>query len=394
MARAVRCHVVPDGPAARWCIGRVRRSGHRWAFLIGALTAMVAAPAARTQSPDYFAPQPFALRWSADLELRQEWTEPFGLKDEENRQRARLLTGVDGEFRWLRFGLTGDFVYSSDDNVAELGQPGYRSQRDNYRSRDARVDQAYVSAAPARWLRLDAGRFRMPIGFTGLIWDTDLRAQGAALSLAASDLGRMSRLGLTLLGSRGSHVFDDNQTTTWAVATDAELELGERTSLGVMGAFVTWQDAYDVEDPLWRQNTSRNDDFLYDYDVIDVVARLHREGSIEAELVADFCRNLAAEKGHTGIWLALVLDGAVRGWPRLEYVYAWVDRDATLGAYPADDYLWTTGWEGHELKLDVRVGSHVVLRAAGLVSRYKDAPQARFRDDWVGRARLEMVVRR
>jgi hypothetical protein len=361
--------------------------------LAGAWLALAVAPGARAQALDYFAPREFALGWSAALELRQEWTEPFGLRAAESRQRARLLAGADGEYRWLRFGVTGDFVYASDDNVAVLGEPGYLSQRDNYRSRDARVDQAYLSLAPASWLRLDAGRFAMPIGFTGMIWDADLRAQGAALTLSASDLGRMSRLGLTFLGSRGSHVFDDSETTTWAVATEAELELGERTSLGLTGAFVAWQEAYDVEDVLWRQNTSRGDDFLYDYEVVDVVARLHRDGSIETELVADYCRNLGAEKGHTGIWVALVLDGAVRGWPRLEYVYAWVDRDATLGAYAADDYLWTTGWEGHELQLDVRLGSHLVLSATGLVSRYKDAPQARFRDDWVGRARVEATLR-
>ena len=375
------------GPRCGDSVSALRRAAQAGAFL-----ALVAAPAVRAQTADYFAPRPFQLRWSADLELRQEWTEAFGRKEVEDRQRGRLLAGVDGEYRRLRFGVTGDFVYSSDDNVAELATPGFRTQRDNYRSRDARVDSAYVSAAPVSWLRLDAGRFRMPIGFTGLVWDADLRAQGAALTLAASDLGRLSRLGLTFLGSRGSHVFDDQETTTWAVASDVDLELGERTSLGLMGAFVTWQDAYDLEAPLWRQNTARGDAFVYDYEVLDVVARLHRDGAIEAELVADVCRNLAAEEGHTGVWLALVLDGVVRGWPRLEYVYAWVDRDATLGAYPADDYLWTTGWEGHELKLDVRVGGHVVLRAAGLYSRYKDAPQTRFREDWVGRARLEATV--
>jgi hypothetical protein len=363
-------------------------------FLALVALGWLAAPGVLAQTPDYFSPQPFELRGRADLELRQEWTEAFGLNGADDRGRARLLAGAEGRYRWLSFGVTGDLLYGSDDNVAGLGGPGQRTQRDNYRSRDARVDSAFVAAAPWSWLRLDAGRFPMPIGLTGLLWDPDLRPQGAALTLSARDMGAVRRLELTALGARGSHVFDDSETTMWTVAGTADLGLGERTALDLTGAFVTWQDVYDLEPALWRQNSyERGAGFLYDYDVLDVVARLRREGGVETELVVDVCRNLAADEGHTGVWLALVLDGVARGWPRLEYVYAWVDRDATLAAYPADDYLWTTGWEGHELKLAYRVGDHVVLRATGILSRYKDAPQEAFRDSWVGRARLELALR-
>jgi len=63
------------------------------------------------------------------------------LEDEESRQRGRLLAGANGRVPLgLRFGLTGDFVYSSDDNVEALGTPGYRSQRDNY----ARATRAWT----------------------------------------------------------------------------------------------------------------------------------------------------------------------------------------------------------------------------------------------------------
>jgi hypothetical protein len=371
-----------------------RQAGTRLRPLLAALLPLAGAAGVSAQAPDYFAPQPLELGWNASLELRQEWSEAFGRRAGEDRRRARLLAGAEGSYRWLRFGLTGDFVYSSDDNVAVLGEPGYISQRDNYRSRDARVDSAFLSAAPVGWLRLDAGRFPMPVGLTGLVWDADLRPQGAALSLSAHDQGAARRLSLTAFGARGSHVFDDAETTMWAVAGEASFELGERTSLDLTAAFVTWQEAYELESALWRQNSYETGvGFLYDYEVLDVVARLHRDGGIEAELVVDVCRNLAADEGHTGVWLALVLDGAVRGWPRLEYVYVWVDRDATLGAYAADDYLWTTGWEGHELRLAYRLGDHAVVRATGLLSRFKDAPQQRFRDDWVGRARIELALR-
>jgi hypothetical protein len=360
--------------------------------LLLALGLLAAAPTP-AQTPDYFAPQPFELRWSADLGLTQEWTDAFGQREAESRQRGRLLAGAEGRYRWLGFGLTGDLIYGSDDNVAALGSPGYISQRDNFRSRDARIDQAFVTATPASWLRLDAGRFLMPIGLTGMLWDEDLRPQGAALALQARDLGALTRLRLTGLAARGSHVFDDSETGMWAVAADAEISLGDRTLLELTGAFVTWTDIEKLDPALWRQNsTTPSSELAYDYEVADLVARLSYDGAIEAELVVDVCRNLAGDEDRDGLWLALVVDGALRGWPRLEYVYAWVDSDAVLGAYAADDFLWATGWDGHALRLGHGIGPHATLRVIGQLQRYKDAPQERFRDDWVWRARLQLEL--
>jgi len=340
--------------------------------LAGAVLALLLAWAASAEEqPDYFQPEPFELRKHAELELRQEWTEPFGLRAAEDRRRARLLAGFDADYRWLGFGVLGDFIYSSDDNVAGLGDPGRYTQRDNYRSRDARVDLAYARLEPAAWLRLEAGRFPMPLALTGLTWDEDLRLQGAAFSVGAQDLGAVRRLGLSGFGARGSHVFDDSDTEMWAVAGEIEIELGPVTTLE-------------------RQNTIRDGRALFDYDILDVVARFSYDGAVEVELVADACRNLAADEGKNGLWVALAVDGATWAPAHFEYVYVWVDRDATVAAYPADDFLWTTGWEGHAADLGVRLGAHAAVHVIGQLQRYKDAPRVEARDDWVGRLRIEL----
>jgi hypothetical protein len=55
--------------------------------------------------------------------------------------------------------------------------------RDNYKSRDARFDLAFGRLEPASWIRIEGGRFEMPVRLTEMIWDRDLRPQGGALTL-------------------------------------------------------------------------------------------------------------------------------------------------------------------------------------------------------------------
>ena len=67
-------------------------------------------------------------------------------------------------------------------------------------------------------------------------------------------------------------------------------------------------------------------------------------------------------------------------------------KDATLAAYPADDFLWQTGWAGHRLDLAVRLGEHVTSHAVGQLQRFKDAPRVEDREDWKSRMRLEVRI--
>ena len=88
-----------------------------------------------------------------------------------------------------RLGVGGDFNYSSDENT----EPPPLLLRDNYDSRSARVDLAFARVEPVRWLRIEGGRFEMPVRLTEMIWDRDLRPQGAALTLAHRDAAGVDR---------------------------------------------------------------------------------------------------------------------------------------------------------------------------------------------------------
>jgi hypothetical protein len=320
--------------------------------------------------------------------LREEWTRDFPPGTDTDRFRARALPGLRLTLGPVVLGAGGDFQWSSDENLV-AGQP---LLRDNYDSRDARVDLAFARLDTGA-VELAAGRFEMPIAFTEMLWDRDLRPQGGALTLALRDRGSLRRLAVTALGARGSHVFDDDDTTMLSAALDARFSLGEAWRLDLLGAFVTFGDPEKLEPKIRRQNTRVAGAIVRAYDVLDAVVRLRREGSVPVQIVGDFSLNTAADDQRRGVWLSLVLGSTQSGRARLEYVYALVDRDATLAAYTTDDFLWATGWAGHKAELGFALGKHVALHGVGQVQRFKDSAIASEREDWVKRFRLELRLK-
>ena len=69
-----------------------------------------------------------------------------------------------------------------------------------------------------------------------------------------------------------------------------------------------------------------------------------------------------------------------------------MDKDATLAAYGADDFLWVTGWDGHRLDLGMKTGEHTSTHVVGQVQRFKDGPVA-VQDEWERRLRVEIRIR-
>lgn len=317
--------------------------------------------------------------------LREEWTRDFPAGTDSDRFRARALPGVRLTLGPVVLGAGGDFQWSSDENVA----PSQALIRDNYDSRDARLDLAFARLDTGA-VDLAAGRFEMPIAFTEMLWDRDLRPQGGALTLALRGRGPLRRLAVTALGARGSHVFDDDDTTMLSAALDARFALDEAWRLDLLGAFVTFRDPHELEARIRRQNTRVAGAIVRDYDVVDAVVRLRRDGAVPFQLVADGCLNTATDDQRRGLWLSAVVGSTQSTRARLEYVYAFVDRDATLAAYAADDFLWGTGWAGHKADLGFALGRHVALHGVGQVQRFKDSAVAAEREDWIKRFRVEL----
>jgi hypothetical protein len=371
---------------------------------IGLLLILAAARAAAQEPPPLFQPeQQFSFKFKVDGLWREEWTAKIfdapGRFHNEDRWRLRALPRVDIGINKVTLGVGGDFNWSSDKNYL----PSQAIIRDNYRSRDARVDLAFARWQVSRGVRVEGGRFEMPVALTEMLWDRDLRPQGGALTLEAHDEGARPRLGLTLLAARGSHVFDDGGVGLLLASGAGSFGAGEHGRVELRGSFLKFTGVEKLEPRIRRQNSRLNGLVFQDYDVLDAIARYRRDGGVPLQLVADLSWNFGAgktaraageapRKNRRGLWLAAVLGSTRTMRFRGEYTFARVDKDATVAAYATDDFFWSTGWLGHRGDLGIKVTDNIAFHMVGQLQRFKDSARIEERDHWVKRYRSEIRV--
>ena len=350
------------------------------------------------EPPEPYQQQQTRFEFKVDALARQEWTqEIFDAVDQfhdDSRWRLQLRPRIEAGFGPVMLGVGGDFNYSQDEN----NEPPPALQRDNYDSRDARLDLAFggLQLGP---LRVQAGRLIQPVPLTEMLWDRDLRIQGGVATLEFWDLSEsVRRLGVTAVyAPQDAHVFETGDTTLLLFSGGATFGSPSGTGLEFEVSYLKFTEFGGAEplEPMIRRQNSRTPTGMVagPFEVIDLVARIRRTGQAPMQLVVDYSWNRALDADHKGLWLAAVL-GALQTTPaRLEYTYAKVDRDATLAAYGTDDFFWVTGWEGHRLDVGVRSGGHASVHAIGQLQRFKDSPREFERDAWVKRYRLEVRVR-
>ncbi len=361
------------------------------AATLAALAALAAAASVGAQEPaPVYQAQDRSFAFHVDALLRQEWTQDIFVAGtetiDEQRRRYRLRPRVEFGGDRFKLGVGGDFGYSSDENV----EPKPALLRDNYDSRDARLDLAFLRIEPVSWLRLEGGRFEMPLPLTEMIWDRDLRPQGGALTLAHRNAAGVNRVSLTGLYAQGSHVFEDEDVKMYVVSGQTSFLGQSDSSLQLVATYVAWDAANGLESMIRRQNTRVGGALVRDYHVVDLQARLRPALEPPVQLVVDYAWNTAVSEQNKGLWVAAVIGSLVSSRARVEYVYAKVDKDATLAAYATDDFFWSTGWDGHRGELASQAGKKGSVHLIGQLQRFKDSPRPEERDHWVKRLRLEL----
>jgi hypothetical protein len=344
------------------------------------------APAQDQSAAVYQQKKPFGF--AGDVLTRYEWTQDIptadGLVDEDRyflqaRPRVELKVGP------VELGVGGAFNYSDVENdVPPPGQELLPIIRDNFRSRDARLDLAYgkVKLGP---VVAQGGRFFMSLPLTEMIWDRDLRPQGGAVAL---EFGTSTKFALHGIYATGSHVFED-ESIVYGGGVDLRFSAGQDSSLQLAGSYLQWEDLDTLQPQIQRQNTRVAGLFLNDYHVVDLVARLTRGGQLPVQLVADYAWNTAVDENGKGLWLAVVLGDLSTSRARVEYTYAKVDRDATVAAFNTDDFFWGTGWEGHRVDLGTGTPKGSSMHGVAQWQRFKDSPDPVAAEQWVVRYRVE-----
>jgi len=357
---------------------------------LAAVLLFLAARPALAQDPPPVYQQPEKFRFTIEALARYEKTTDIFVSSTETRSEDRFVSwafpGLEVNLGKFQLGGAGGFYWSDEQNYDPIPAP----QRDNFRSRDARVDRAFAKFETS-WLMLEGGRFTMPIAFTEMIWDKELKPQGGALRLGVNDRGSLKSFGVTALYATGSHVFEDD-TEVIAASAEVVVATGPESTTQLMASYVEFKNLGTVQPFLRRQNLRAGGLLALDYKVVDAVVRVRRGGAAPLQLVGNYCWNTAADDLNRGLWLAAVLGSVRSSRARLEYVYAKVDRDATLAEYNADDFFWNTGWEGHRADLGFRAGKYASLHGVAQWQRFKDAPVPQERDHWVKRYRAELRI--
>ncbi len=354
---------------------------------------MAAASSAWAQGQDaYFdKDEPFRLR--GDVLFRREWTrELFGETEDQSRWRGQFRPRIDLSFKVISFTAGAELNYSSDDNVKPPeGAPALTILRDNYKSRDARLDLAAARLSLGHWLRVEGGRFPMPVPLTEMIWDRDLRPQGVAATVSLRDQEGGERFSVTALGARGSHVFEDEKSET-LLASAAVFRRSRNQKAELRGSYIRFQKLGDLEPMIRRQNSrlTPGGPVVPEFEVIDLVGRIASEGALPSEIVVDYCWNRRRSEANKGFWLAVALGSTATARSRGEYTFARVGKDATVAAYATDDFFWGTGWEGHRVDFGVRTGQGSSVHTVAQLIRFKDSPNEEERDHWIQRARIEL----
>jgi len=331
-----------------------------------------------------------AFAFAGDTTARYEWTKDIpgddGSTDQSRyflqaRPRLELTIGP------FQAGVGGAFNYSDDKNYETLDGSTPAIIRDNYRSRDARLDLAWgkLTLGP---VMLEGGRFFMPIPFTEMIWDRDLRPQGGAAKISLGKAQSPARLSLYGIYAIASHVFED-ESKMYGGAGEISLGRAGEATLDFTGAYLQFDDLNKLEPPIRRQNTRLDGLIFGEYKVVDLVGRLGRGGQVPTQLVFDYCWNTAIDTNNKGLWVAAIL-GAIGVSPaELQYTYAKVDKDATVAAFNTDDFFWGTGWEGHRADIGVSTTKKNSIHAIAQWQRFKDSPDPLVAELWVKRWRLE-----
>lgn len=332
---------------------------------------------------------------TGDLLLRYEANDSGGQSPERERgvMRARLGATYKVDDRLTVGGLleTGD---PDDPNSGYLTMSNF-------------ADDLHVSLSRA-YARYDfdgatvyGGKFPKPFTSTDLLWDGDVNPVGVAVqsSHQFSEGSALNLSGLLFVVDESaagddSQMFGGQAHYTSRVGEDFKFELAAGYYDYELGS-VAGANAGDFRTNLLQANG----DYLSDYNLLDLIARVSWSGLSErwpVSLTVDRVVNFGAEVDSDmafGVDLGFGRKSEQGDWS-LAYGYGEAEVDAVLAAFSNDNYTFGTNYMAHEFGANYVVNDHVNLTAAyyhykPLEARYAGALQP---DQWLDRLRFNIAI--
>ncbi|MCE7901336.1 MAG: hypothetical protein DYH20_01470 [Gammaproteobacteria bacterium PRO9] len=279
------------------------------------------------------------LQLKGDLRLRQENIDAEG-KSSVSRQRVRARVAIvarpDDNLE-LGFGLAtgGDSPVSANQTLGE-----------GYSKKGVDVDLAYIDWAIVPDVHLVGGKMKNPFhrtGDNGLVWDSDLRPEGASIRW---DNGRLFAVGGMFTPARDS---GGSSEYVSGAQLGGRLQFSDSVILTLGASYFDLSDVkggpllYTDDDSAGNTVlTDLNGDLVYatGFKEVEAFAELAMNmGKLPISLFFDYVNNTDADELNTGWAVGFTLgEAADKGSWAVSYVYEDLEADAVLGLFTDSDF--------------------------------------------------------
>jgi len=290
-------------------------------------------------------------KFKGDFRLRYQLNDMHARPDRHRgryRMRLGFVTEVIDKIH-VGFGLA-----TGGNNPRSTNQ----TMMDSFDTPDCRVDYAYASYTPWDWLTLIGGKFKNPIWRTsGLLWDSDIRPEGAAAILnykAGSAVDLFLNTGAWIIDERSG---DESDPIMFVAQPGYKLKLGKSAyfkNAAIMYQFSNVEgnmlDYSSGTNTLTRSGALRND-----YDAVGVTGELGLNTGFDYipffALFSEYITNRKASDSDDGYLVGLKFgDKKVKERSQWQFqaMYRRLERDAWLDCFPnADVYSGGTNIKGY-----------------------------------------------
>jgi hypothetical protein len=329
-------------------------------FSILAIILPSSAGAQRIEEGDSIEQESY-LDWTGDLQLRYDHVsreEPI------DRVRGRLRFGIRYFVGSWEMGAIEELTRGSNSALEET------IRNDNELSNDLSTDEVYVRWSPSESISVMAGKTKLPIKVSPMLWDEDLRPIGLSAEGNVS-IGDFDRLSLTVGWFEGAHLYND-KTRIVAAQTAWFWREGAPVSYTASLGYIKFYDTDGlVEERLLRTNGVLAGKSVVGATLADIqfgVSSNSEHWPIRFDI--NLVRNLGARSERDGARIS-VAAGSVRRKQGVEFglTYERIQRDAVLAAFNSDDWWFHSDMQGVMSWIGYGLSDQWSVRVAGFFER-------------------------